>query len=357
MLDMLTQARKDLLAYPYRSMGYRLKRTIRRMAGRKVEPNDRYNWPNGLLALGLLDSYAAYEDGARIEKAQAESILATVRAYCDRWLAAGCKLYYPDNAINGMALIALHRITGEDRYKEAADRIADYLMQQETDGAGSLPYRPAQGNGHIYADGIGMVCPFLCRYGVTYGDGNAVRFAVTQIRNFLAMGMDEETGLPYHGYQYENGVKYGIIGWTRGTGWLMTGMAQALACLPADHPERETIRKDFCTLADRVSAYQAENGLYSWQLGAKEGPVDTSGSAMILYAIATAVRAGVLAQEAMSGVLCGRKALQGYIRDGRVYGALGECLGFGMYPQVYGAYPWSLGPALSLFSVTDGSGD
>lgn len=353
MVEMLAEAQKELLEYPYRNMAYRLKRTVKLLTGRRTEPNDRYNWPNGLLALGLLDCYAAYENGVRLEKAQAEDILTAVRTYCDRWIAEGCRMHYLDNAINGTALTALHRITGEDRYREAADKAAEYLLHHETDGAGSLPYRPAQHNGHIYADGIGMICPFLCEYGITYKDEEAVRLAVTQIRNFLALGMDKDTGLPYHGYRYENGVKYGIIGWTRGTGWLMLGMAHTLACLPESHSEREFIRKAFCALADRVSAYQADDGLFRWQLCAKEGPADTSGTAMILSAVAGAVRAGVIDDAHMSDVQRGKTALQGHIKGGKVYGAMGECQGFGMYPQVYGAYPWSLGPALSLFCAAD----
>lgn len=40
------------------------------------------------------------------------------------------------------------------------------------------------------------------------------------------------------------------------------------------------------------------------------------------------------------------------MKEGKLDNALAECQGFSLYPQVYGAYPWSLGPALSLFAVT-----
>ena len=48
----------------------------------------------------------------------------------------------------------------------------------------------------------------------------------------------------------------------------------------------------------------------------------------------------------------GREALWNCVKEGKIYGCLAECHGFSMYPQVYGAYPWSLGPALSLFVMT-----
>ena len=48
MLEMVKAAEYDLLHYPERKMGYGLKRTIKILTGRKVEPPDKINWPNGL---------------------------------------------------------------------------------------------------------------------------------------------------------------------------------------------------------------------------------------------------------------------------------------------------------------------
>ena len=46
MLEMVKAAEYDLLHYPERKMGYGLKRTIKILTGRKVEPPDKINWPN-----------------------------------------------------------------------------------------------------------------------------------------------------------------------------------------------------------------------------------------------------------------------------------------------------------------------
>lgn len=348
MLEMVKEAEYELLNYPKTNAGVYLKRTARLLTGRYVAPLDRFNWPNGLLAKSLADYYMGHKNSD-----EARVILDHLKKYYDRWIRSGYKMYYMDDAFSGMALIDLHQATGEEKYKQAADKIAEYLFHHETDHAGSLPYRPKQQNSYIFADGIGMICPFLCKYGSTYGDMNAVNLAVTQIRNFIDYGMDDKTGLPYHGYQYESGVKYGIIGWGRAVGWLMIGMAESLAYIEEDRPGYEPVKQAYRRLVDKVEAYQLEGGLYSWQLPAREGPVDTSATAMILYSIARSLNTKVLIGIHRSRMMRGREALWNSVKEGKIYGCLAECQGFSMYPQVYDAYPWSLGPALSLFVLTE----
>lgn len=343
---MVKEAEKELLNYPERGVAYYLKRTIKIVMGNKQEPLDKINWPNGLLAKSLIDYYMQNRNSE-----EAAIIIKYLRKYYDRWIKRGCKIYYLDDMCSGMALIDLHQITGDEKYKKAAETMVQYLFHHEMDPAGSLPYRPEQKNGFIFADGIGMVCPFLCKYGSTYGDINATNLATVQIQNFIDRSMDGKTGLPYHGYQFETGVKYGIIGWGRAVGWLMIGMSECLAYMEETMPGYDIIRQSYRRMVDKVEAYQLENGLYSWQLVAKEGPVDTSATAMILYAIARSLKTKDLIGIHKSRMRRGREALWNMVKEGKLYDCLAECQGFSMYPQVYDAYPWSLGPALSLFMM------
>lgn len=350
MLEMIKEAEEELLHYPKRSAGYLLKRGIKKILGQKVEPLDKINWPNGLLAKALMDYYMQNKNSE-----EAREIMECLKEYYDRWIRSGHKLYYVDDIFSGITLIDLHQITGEEKYQKAAENMLQYLFHHDRDEAGSFPYRPAQGNGYVFADMIGMVCPFLCKYGRVYGDAAALNLAITQMKNFAAYGMDEKTGLPYHGYQYESGVKYGIIGWGRAVGWLMIGMSESLKYIEETRPSYEMIKQTYRRLVDKVEAYQLEGGLYSWQLGAKEGPVDTSGTAMILYSIADALENKILIGIHKSRMVRGQDALWNSVKEGKVPGCLAECQGFCMYPQVYGAYPWSLGPAISLFVTAKGT--
>lgn len=348
MVEMIKEAEYELLNYSKYGLGYYLKRNAKILIGRTVAPVDKISWPTGMLAESLINYYKKNKNSA-----EARIIIECLKKYYDKWIRAGHKLYYVDDIMSGMALIDLHQITGEEKYKKAAENMMRFLEYHERDKAGSFLYRPKQENQYIFADMIGMVCPFLCKYGSTYENGNAIKQAVIQIQNFVAYGMDEKTGLPYHGYEYESGVKYGIIGWGRAVGWLMLGMSGTLTYLAESDPGYEVIKQTYRRIVDKVEAYQLDGGLYSWQLGAKDGPVDTSATGMILYSIAQSLENKVLIGIHKSRMVRGRDALLGSVKEGKIYGALAECQGFSMYPQVYGAYPWALGPALSLFAMTE----
>lgn len=344
--EMVYAALHDLSVYPPRKAIWRVKQAVRYLLARSPEPADKINWPTGLLANALIDYYKNNlnsEDSLVIKKALIK--------YYDRWIKGKSKIYYLDDILCGIALIELHQITGTETYKQALEKMAQYLYMHEVDKEGSLPYRPAQKNNHIYADGIGMICPFLCKYGRTYDDPHAVALAVKQIKNFVGHGMDSKTGLPYHGYEYSGRIKYGIIGWGRATGWLMMGMVDSLIYMEKSAASYDTVKQAFRHLVDKVEAYQQESGMYAWQLSAREGPVDTSATAMILYAIARGLEHNILIGIHRSRMLRGKEALAAVVKEGRLPDCLAECGGFGIYPQKYAVYPWSLGPALSLFNI------
>lgn len=345
------EALHQLARYHERDGKQKLKDAAKKALGRYVPPADVIFWPTGLLACTLAEYQAVWEDG--------EAVTAGLRLYFDRWIEKGMPVYYMDDALCGTALLDLYEITGEGKYKAGADRLAQYLtgmLKRDTDKAGSIPYRPAQKNGHIYVDGIGMVCPFLARYGLEYGDGSLAEAALLQIKNMLAYGMDERTGLPYHGYEYENKVKYGIIGWGRAVGWLLTGMAGVLRYMRPDADGCGWLTEAFTKLLLDTVEYQKENGAFAWQMEAAEGPDDSSATAMVAKAILTGLQYNIVKDGNPAYSVC-REAVckaAGYLsaceREGKIYECSGECLGFSQYPQIYGSYPWSVGPGLAVLA-------
>lgn len=381
---MQNEAIYELLHYYDKDVKQKLRNMLKKAAGRYVPPYDGIFWDTGLLANGLMELWTHRMAGAGYAEAEENSgILKAVSQYFDQWMERGMPIYCLDDTLCGAALLHLYEVTSDEKYKAGADKLAYYLLalgEKETDAAGSIPYRPAQKNGDVYADGIGMMCPFLSMYGVKYGNEEAVRLALTQIENMLEYGMDERTGLPYHGFRYENRIKYGIIGWGRAVGWLLMGMRGILYWLrEEDTASKRELETAFWRLLETVRAYQRADGGFSWQLEAMEGPADSSATAMI----AQAVKFGLsIIQSRKEGNKVERKALStidfesakadiGYKsrndweevlqaaikfllqneKDGKVYQCLGECMGFSQYPQVYGAYPWSLGTALEVIDA------
>ncbi|MGN0331226.1 MAG: glycoside hydrolase family 88 protein [Kineothrix sp.] len=359
------EAVRELLHYHEKSKKQQIKELIKKAAGRYVFPGDRLFWPVGLLANMLAEHLGQWEEE--------ETVLSSLRAVFDRWIRDGMPIYFMDDILSGMALLTLFERTGEGRYRKGADRMAEYLLElskEAADEKGSIPYRPAQGNGHIYVDGIGMICPFLARYGRLFGQKQAVELAVCQIENMLDYGMDERTGLPYHGFRYEDGIKYGIIGWGRAVGWLLLGLSGTLRYLAQEAPSYVRLEEAFWRLVEAVLPWQRENGSFSWQMEALEGPEDSSAAGMIAAAVGCFLKHKRPAvPEGDTGQIKKEERLQkgellvmraaAYImaceKDGRIRQASGECEGFSQYPQVYGAYPWSLAPGLGVLAGLRGN--
>ena len=346
---MLNLAQYELMNYPHKNAGYYLSYPFKALAGRNDDPNDRMGYPNGLLAKAMMDFYRAHTNTE-----EAREITDLIKRYFGRWAFGGRKLYSLEDAYVGMTLIDIHQITGDERYKEGVDKIYHYIIEHETDDAGSLIPDPLARDKYIYVNTIGTVCPFLAKYSSVYGDMGAMNMAIVQIENYLASGMDEKTQLPYHGYNSETGMKMGIIGWGQAVGKLLMGMSETLFYMDPTSPSYENIRQCYRRIVDKVETYQAEGGLYHWQLSAKEGPADTAATAMILSAVAQSLEDKVLIGIHKSRMMRGVEALKACIQeDGSLPGAEADAEGFSMYPLKFDSYPWGLGPALSLFVATE----
>lgn len=190
--------------------------------------------------------------------------------------------------------------------------------------------------------------------------------------------MDEKTGLPYHGYDEKNSMKYGIIGWGRACGWMLLGLSQSILWISeqpagaeqadklqaeqsAVQPSSQSVAREGCNrllllqqqLLDSIFVWQRADGGFSWQLQAQEGHRDTSAEGMIGYgAWLAAETAAVQRSEQWSSALSRLAAtLQTSIQKGYVTDCSGECKGFAEYPQVYGTYPWGSGSALAFLAV------
>ncbi len=362
---------QELMAYGLWDTKTRVKRWIKKnMLRRETTVEDLIFWPTGLLADGLwhymktcgiaqqTTGKGRGGEGTDAGDTDDSRIAQALAAYYARWMKKGGPIYYPDDLLAGETLLcayeeyresgqnnAVVRSDNAEACREAIEKLVSYMMCYPTDEMGSFPYRAAQNNGYVFVDVIGLVCPFLYRYGMLYDHREALELAVKQVVNFAAYGMDGATGLPYHGYAAHSAYKYGIIGWGRAVGWLLRGMT---GCMASEYGAKR-LQDSYITLVDAVLAYQHKDGYFSWQLQAADGPEDTSATGMICVALKQGIELGLLAgTKYEQALLAGTNAVYKSVRDGKVYDCSGECEGFGQYPQRYGAYPWALGPALKL---------
>ena len=338
------QAGRLLFSWPALTGKDRMKRAVRRyLLRRELPPVDHYSWPNALLAAGLSQMQRSVRDN------RSEEVL--IRYY-DRWIKKGMPLYYVDNVTNGTILLDLYESTGEKKYLEAAGKLASFLKEHRKDERGDLLYR-IRDEADIYADTVGMVSPFLCRYGISWGESIFVKMGVMQIVHFLDGGMDEKSGLPYHGFNSRTGVKYGCVGWGRAVGWLMLGMAESLSVLPEKTPQFLFIQGHLQNMVRRIVDFQRPDGSFSWLLPAFDGPADTSATAMIACAMLAAIRRGCLEEDWTQQIGMAAEFLLSCVKNGRVDQCSAECSGFAEYPQRYGSYPWGDGMTLKLFGMME----
>lgn len=349
----------DLTHFPDRSVKNRLKSIVKKALGRGGMIKDPIYWPNGLLAKGLIDAANYLED----DKTNKEGILSYLESYIDVWTRTGGRVEYIDDAIFGEVLLELEK-------KELAARVYDNLLATRKDFEGSIVYRPKQDNNYILADMVGMVCSFLSSYGVRYNAIDAIDLANKQIVNFIKHGIDDVTGLPYHGYSLgtrgdmgdgHGEMCLGLVGWGRAVGWIMRGTAGYLAALK-EHindscvsykSDYEDVSKFFIKLSETCISYLRDDNLWGWELPAKKGHVDTSASAIIIEAMETGLRAGIYDETPSAKekvYLCTQKgveALMSHCQNGKIMDSLSESLDFAVHYQVFGHYPWGQGPSLS----------
>jgi rhamnogalacturonyl hydrolase YesR len=345
--QLANEAMFQLKRYPYYSFKEHLLRFWKRITFQKIPPYDRMSWQAGLLANALV---SFYQNNRNIEVSLV--IKAALLKYFKKLISKQGKFYYLDSAVVGLALIEIHQITQDERFLALLRDLVHFLKNHDADEEGSLIYRPGH-NKHIYAESIGMLCPFLCRYGSTYDDPASITLAVKQMRNFQKNGMDSRSGLPYHGYDCKSQIRHGIIGWAQACGWLMLGMIDSLLYMNPASAEYDEIKQNFRRLVDKVEGFQREDGLYPWHFPAGQGYHDTFASAMILYAIAQGMNLGILIGVHRSRVIRGRDTLAKAMQEGEIGHAEVESEGFGLYPQIYKAFPQTQGMVLSLFSATN----
>lgn len=346
MRDLINTAQNEILNYPKRSTADKLKNVAKKLLRCGGYVKDPINWPNGLLTVGLMDMFAA----ELIDEKDTEP----VTKLRDKWAKTGFNVRRPEDAIAGHAFFM--------KGLPEATKIYESLLSAPTDSHGSLLYNPRVKD-EILADMIGMAVPLLV-------DFKNYDMAAKQITNFLDYGFDEKTGLPYHGYKCNSGDSaasgnlgasgaVGILGWGRAVGWILMGEAYFLKYADRKHKDYTRILEAFNSLSTTVLACQRPDGLYGWQLPGQNNHIDTSATAMILGALVMGADAAGIegvggaengAAKVLEAAKKGADGISKYIKDGQIYDGLAECPGPGIHPQVYGAYPWTLGPYLSLMA-------
>ena len=211
-----------------------------------------------------------------------------------------------DNINPGKTVLALSRLTEDERYRKAAANLRDQLKDHPRTSDGGFWHKlryPSQ----MWLDGLYMGEPFYAEYAMRFGPADDFSDVVKQFRLMDRHGYDPHTGLYYHAWDEANkqtwanptsGTSSNF--WGRGMGWFAMALVDVLDFIPAKDPGREEIIAILQKTCQGIVRYQdPDTGLW-WQVldqgGRKGNYLEATASSMFVYSLAKGLNRGYLPQ-------------------------------------------------------------
>ncbi len=234
----------------------------------------------------------------------------------------------------GAALVKAYARRKDPRWREAIDLVAAHVGTRQMRLPDGTLARPRPQPVSLWVDDAYMSIPFLAQMGVLTGERAFFDDAARQVTGMSARLFHADVGLYDHSW-FENAVPTDpVFYWGRGAGWMLMSMAELLSVMPADHPERARVLDQYRRAVQGVGAVQGGTGLWHQLLDRPDSYLETSASAMFVFAIARGVNRGWLSPAWAPPAQAGWKAIARRVRDdGRIEGI---CVGTtAAYDPVY----------------------
>ncbi|PZP43927.1 MAG: glycosyl hydrolase, partial [Pseudopedobacter saltans] len=179
--------------------------------------------------------------------------------------------------------------TGDiNEYYEYIRKTADYILNKQIrlkDGTlcRNFPHKMT-----IWADDLYMSVPFLARMGKLTGDMKFFDDAIKQVEHFNRYLYDSTKGVYFHCW-YSDIAQNGVAHWLRCNGWMAMAQVDLLNNLPQSHPKRQELIAFLQRQLTGIARYQDQAGLWHQIIDKHDSYLESSGTAMFVYAIAKAV--------------------------------------------------------------------
>ncbi len=212
--------------------------------------------------------------------------------------------YNIDHVLLGRNLLTLYKVTGKEKYKKAADLLRGQLKTHPRTSEGGFWHKKIYPH-QMWLDGLYMGEPFYAEYAAAFGEPEAFDDITKQFVLMERHSRDAKTGLLYHGWDESRQQRWADKQtgrsphfWGRAMGWYAMALVDTLEHFPENHPGRRELVGILNREAEAIRKYQdAKTGLW-WQVLDKGGErgnyLESSASAMFVYALAKGVREGHL---------------------------------------------------------------
>lgn len=218
-----------------------------------------------------------------------------------------------------------------EEYRAYLAKAGDYILNKQLRlGDGTLS-RNNPHNMTLWADDLYMSVPFLARMGRMTGERKYFDDAVKQVLNFNKYLYNPANGLYYHCW-YSDVEQNGVAHWLRCNGWIAMAQVELLNNLPATHPKRNELIKLLTRQIIGIARFQDQSGLWHQVLDKPDAYLETSGTAMFVYAVARAVNERWIPASYKSIAIEGWKGLSEKVRaDGNIEDV---CIGTGIADNI-----------------------
>ena len=212
--------------------------------------------------------------------------------------------YNLDNVNEGRILFDLYKITGKEKYNKAIELLQSQLNSQPRTEYGNFWHKAIYEN-QVWLDGIYMCEVFYTRYVAERGNGDFSEI-VKQFNAIYDHMYDKEKRLYYHGWDTskkafwadkQTGLSKNF--WLRSIGWYTVGLVDAISYIPESAEEaKKSLVHIFKNTIEGLEQYIDKDTNMFWQvpnyIGREGNYAETSGSAMIAYAMMKGARLGLV---------------------------------------------------------------
>ncbi len=287
----------------------------------RASTKDPRDWQQAAFWVGLVD-VADRSSSPRYK----DAILATGRKL--GWTLGGRLYHADDHLIGSVWLWAAKHGGGAEALKPMRatfDKIlANPLSHDLTFVAPAQGGDPACTTRWCWCDALFMAPPTLYALTRQTGDQRYAAFAHQEYKATTDLLFDKSEHLYFRDSRFfdQRGAHGEKLFWSRGNGWVFSGLARLIPELPRNDPRRAYYVGLFKEMAERLVTLQRENGYWPPSLLAdpNRSADETSGTGFYVHGLAWGIKAGLLPRDRyLPAVTRGWAALERAVQpDGRL---------------------------------------
>lgn len=263
----------------------------------ELPPANRWHYHQSVFLYGVLRVW---------EATGKEEYFEYTKAYVDNLLDDEGNFYFARDELDsiqvGILLFPLYKETKDRKYLIAAKKLRNLLNTINKTSEGGFWHKdkyPYQ----MWLDGLFMAGPFMIMYSEHFQEPELIQSVLLQEKLMRTNMRDSQSGLPYHAWDEkkiqpwankETGCSPEF--WGRSVGWYGTALIDLLELLEGQKHGQEKLVEELQRFIPSVVSHQdVDSGLW-YQIVDKgdreDNWLESSGSALFIYTIAKAIKAG-----------------------------------------------------------------